>query len=129
MMSIHDVGVCSEHLCVFLNVICPLLFIEKTKEASILAPRPLQPGLYSSLPTPNLLPSPRGRLGLGAGGVQGAMVAAAMLQRQGEEERWLARQRRQRTEKEDRQGPASEFRPHTLEPGPEPHELHRDTQR
>ncbi|XP_060770965.1 genetic suppressor element 1-like isoform X2 [Neoarius graeffei] len=94
---------------------------EKTKEAMLLAPKPLQPGLYPSpggsapLPMPSLVPTPGERLGPGA----------LLLQRQGEEERWLARQRRLRADTADRQGPACSQ--HSTEP--EIHDPQTDTQR
>lgn len=94
---------------------------EKTKEAMLLAPKPLQPGLYPSpggsapLPMPSLVPTPGERLGPGA----------LLLQRQGDEERWLARQRRLRADTADRQGPACSQ--HSTEP--EIHDPQTDTQR
>lgn len=95
----------------------------KTKEAALLTPKPLQPGLYPSpgghtpLPMPSLVPTPGERLGPGT----------VLLQRQGEEERWLARQRRLRADMADRQGPASETLQHSTEL--ETHEPQTDTQR
>ena len=52
---------------------------------------------------------------LGPGGVGTALTSAMMLQRTNEEERWLARQRKLRQEKEDRQYQVSEFRQQVLE--------------
>lgn len=96
---------------------------EKTKEATLLAPKPLQHGLYPSsrgpapLPMPSLVPTPGERLGPGA----------VLLQRQGEEERWLARHRRLRVDTADRQGSGSECSKHSTEP--ETREPQTDTQR
>lgn len=96
---------------------------EKTKDTTLLAPKALQPGLYPSpggptpLPVPSLVPTPGERLGPGA----------LLLQRQGEEERWLARQRRLRADTADRQGLMSECSQHNTEP--EIQEPQTDSQR
>lgn len=50
-----------------------------------------------------------------AGTGPGALTPAMILQRNNEEERWLARQRKLRQEKEDRQYQVSEFRQQVLE--------------
>ena len=98
----------------------------------------MPPGLHSSLSqshhgVPGLV-SAHG-LYLGPGGVGAGLTAAMMLQRTNEEERWLARQRMLRQEKEDRQYQVSEFRQQVLEqhldlgrPG-EGGELRSDTHR
>ncbi|KTF91449.1 hypothetical protein cypCar_00007561 [Cyprinus carpio] len=53
---------------------------------------------------------------LGPGGAgPGSLTVATMLQRTNEEERWLARQRKLRQEKEDRQYQVSEFRQQVIE--------------
>ncbi|XP_026859040.2 genetic suppressor element 1-like isoform X1 [Electrophorus electricus] len=111
---------------------------EKTKEASALAPQPLQPGVYplvcgpapqhAPYPSPSPLLSPCGCLGPGGGAVQGSL-AATLFQRRGEEERWMARPQRLRAETEDRPGPAPEPRQHGPELGAEPREAHRNGQR
>uniref|UniRef100_A0A4W4E9R5 Genetic suppressor element-like domain-containing protein n=1 Tax=Electrophorus electricus TaxID=8005 RepID=A0A4W4E9R5_ELEEL len=110
---------------------------EKTKEASALAPQPLQPGVYplvcgpapqhAPYPSPSPLLSPCGCLGPGGGAVQGSL-AATLFQRRGEEERWMARPQRLRAETEDRPGPAPEPRQHGPELGAEPREAHRNGQ-
>ncbi|KAJ3593907.1 hypothetical protein NHX12_006240 [Muraenolepis orangiensis] len=91
---------------------------EKTKEAVLPAPKPIPPGLHPSMvPSHHALPglvSAHG-LYLGPGGVGTALSSAIMLQRTNEEERWLARQRKLRQEKEDRQYQVSEFRQQVLE--------------
>ncbi|XP_045149723.1 genetic suppressor element 1 isoform X2 [Echinops telfairi] len=79
---------------------------EKLKEVGLQAPKPmphpLHPGLLSGPSVFQTLP--------------GASAAAALLgQRANEEEKWLARQRRLRQEKEDRQSQVSEFRQQVLE--------------
>lgn len=53
---------------------------------------------------------------LGPGGAGPAsLTAATMMLRNNEEERWLARQRKLRQEKEDRQYQVSEFRQQVLD--------------
>uniref|UniRef100_A0A673HAT6 Genetic suppressor element 1-like n=1 Tax=Sinocyclocheilus rhinocerous TaxID=307959 RepID=A0A673HAT6_9TELE len=92
---------------------------DKTKEPILTTSKPIQPGLHHSLnsthhPVPSLV-SAHGMY-LGPGGVGPAsLTAATMLQRTNEEERWLARQRKLRQEKEDRQYQVSEFRQQVLE--------------
>uniref|UniRef100_A0A672PG57 Genetic suppressor element 1-like n=1 Tax=Sinocyclocheilus grahami TaxID=75366 RepID=A0A672PG57_SINGR len=92
---------------------------DKTKEPILTTAKPIQPGLHHSLnsthhPVPSLV-SAHGMY-LGPGGVGPAsLTAATMLQRTNEEERWLARQRKLRQEKEDRQYQVSEFRQQVLE--------------
>ena len=52
---------------------------------------------------------------MGPGAVGAGLSAALLAQRNNEEERWLARQRKLRQEKEDRQYQVSEFRQQVLE--------------
>ncbi|MEQ2173926.1 hypothetical protein GOODEAATRI_002678 [Goodea atripinnis] len=52
---------------------------------------------------------------MGSGAVGTGLSASMITQRANEEERWLARQRRLRQEKEDRQSQVSEFRQQVLE--------------
>ncbi|XP_072492335.1 genetic suppressor element 1 isoform X3 [Notamacropus eugenii] len=87
---------------------------EKLKEPALQTPKavqhPLHPAPTSHHPVPSLIsnhsifPLP------------GSSAATALLiQRTNEEEKWLARQRRLRQEKEDRQSQVSEFRQQVLE--------------
>lgn len=92
---------------------------DKTKEPTLPAPKPIQAGLHPSLssshhPVPTLLSAHGMYLGPGGTG-PGALTPAMILQRNNEEERWLARQRKLRQEKEDRQYQVSEFRQQVLE--------------
>ncbi|XP_051726961.1 genetic suppressor element 1 isoform X3 [Ctenopharyngodon idella] len=92
---------------------------DKTKEPILTTPKPIQPGLHHSLnsthhPVPSLVSAHGMYLGPGGAGPAG-LTAATMLQRTNEEERWLARQRKLRQEKEDRQYQVSEFRQQVLE--------------
>ncbi|XP_059362202.1 genetic suppressor element 1-like isoform X1 [Carassius carassius] len=92
---------------------------DKTKETILTTPKPIQPGLHHSLnsthhPVPSLVSAHGMYLGPGGAG-PASLTAAAMLQRTNEEERWLARQRKLRQEKEDRQYQVSEFRQQVLE--------------
>ncbi|KAL1007338.1 hypothetical protein UPYG_G00085210 [Umbra pygmaea] len=82
------------------------------QRASLPAPKPPQANHIPS-PVPGLV-STHG-LYLGPGGVGAGLTAAMMLQRTNEEERWMARQRKLRQEKEDRQYQVSEFRQQVLE--------------
>lgn len=86
-------------------------FPDKLKEPDhpgLPAPKPLslQPGLHPSMssiphPMPSLVPSHMGKHQAAApGGVHGALAAAMMTQRANDEERWLARQRRQGQERD-----------------------------
>lgn len=52
---------------------------------------------------------------MGPSGVGAGLSASMIAQRTNEEERWLARQRKLRQEKEDRQYQVSEFRQQVLE--------------
>lgn len=84
---------------------------DKTKEPALPAPKPVPPGLHSSMvqshhPIPGLYLT--GTVGAG-------LPASIVAQRANEEERWLARQRKLRQEKEDRQYQVSEFRQQVLE--------------
>ncbi|KAF7244581.1 Genetic suppressor element 1 [Varanus komodoensis] len=93
----------------------PKPVLQKSKDSSALqTPKPVQHPLHQSSashhPVPNLIsnhsifPLP------------GSSTATALLiQRTNEEEKWLARQRRLRQEKEDRQSQVSEFRQQVLE--------------
>uniref|UniRef100_G3TVR3 Gse1 coiled-coil protein n=1 Tax=Loxodonta africana TaxID=9785 RepID=G3TVR3_LOXAF len=88
---------------------------EKLKEAGLQAPKPVPHPLH---PTPAPHPGVPGLIS--SHGVfqalPGSSAAAALLiQRTNEEEKWLARQRRLRQEKEDRQSQVSEFRQQVLE--------------
>jgi len=91
---------------------------DKTKEPAPPGPKPVPPGLHPSMvqshhPIPGLIPGHG--LFLGAGAVGTALSASMLAQRANEEERWLARQRKLRQEKEDRQYQVSEFRQQVLE--------------
>uniref|UniRef100_A0A8C2HWP1 Gse1 coiled-coil protein n=1 Tax=Cyprinus carpio TaxID=7962 RepID=A0A8C2HWP1_CYPCA len=92
---------------------------DKTKEPTLTTPKPIQPGLHHSLnstnhPVPSLVSAHGMYLGPGGAG-PGSLTVATMLQRTNEEERWLARQRKLRQEKEDRQYQVSEFRQQVIE--------------
>lgn len=92
---------------------------DKTKEPALAAPKPIQPSLHPSLssahhPVPTLVSAHGMYLGPGGAG-PGALTPAMALQRANEEERWQARQRKLRQEKEDRQYQVSEFRQQVLE--------------
>lgn len=106
---------------------------ENTKDASLLVPKHVQHGMYASksdsapLSMPSLVPTSGERLGPGTAGVQAALTAAMLLQRKGEEERWLARQRSLRVETGEMKHLPSEGL--QLASEPETHELRRDTQR
>ncbi|XP_043382160.1 genetic suppressor element 1 isoform X2 [Chelonia mydas] len=87
---------------------------EKPKEATIPTPKPIQHPLHqppaSHHPVPSLISSHS------VFPLPGSSAATALLiQRTNEEEKWLARQRRLRQEKEDRQSQVSEFRQQVLE--------------
>ncbi|AWP01670.1 putative genetic suppressor element 1-like [Scophthalmus maximus] len=91
---------------------------DKTKEPALPAPKPVPPGLHSTMvqshhPIPGLV-SGHG-LYLGPGALGTGLPASMMGPRNNEEERWLARQRKLRQEKEDRQYQVSEFRQQVLE--------------
>uniref|UniRef100_G3PTY9 Gse1 coiled-coil protein n=1 Tax=Gasterosteus aculeatus TaxID=69293 RepID=G3PTY9_GASAC len=78
----------------------------------------LPPGLHSSMvqshhPIPGLIPGHS--LYMGSSAVVAGLSASMIAQRTNEEERWLARQRKLRQEKEDRQYQVSEFRQQVLE--------------
>ena len=77
-------------------------------------PKPVQHPLHPAAAPPHAAP---GRLaGHGLFSLPGSSAATALLlQRTNEEEKWLARQRRLRQEKEDRQSQVSEFRQQVLE--------------
>ncbi|XP_068117688.1 genetic suppressor element 1-like [Hyperolius riggenbachi] len=87
---------------------------EKLKEPSMQTPKPVQHSLHQPPPSHHSVPS------LISGQTlfpppNSAMAAALLAQRTQEEEKWLARQRRLRQEKEDRQYQVSEFRQQVLE--------------
>lgn len=87
---------------------------EKLKEAGLQAPKPVQHPLHPA-PTPHhTVPSLLSNHSIFS--LPGSSAATALLiQRTNEEEKWLARQRRLRQEKEDRQSQVSEFRQQVLE--------------
>ena len=82
---------------------------EKLKDAGLQVPKPVQHPLHPAAAPPHAAP---GLLaGHGLFSLPGSSAATALLlQRTNEEEKWLARQRRLRQEKEDRQSQVSEFR-------------------
>lgn len=113
----HVYMVCLLHFRLPLNQ-C-VSFPDKTKEPTLPAPKPIQAGLHPSIssshhPVPTLISAHGMYLGPGGTG-PGALTPAMILQRNNEEERWLARQRKLRQEKEDRQYQVSEFRQQVLE--------------
>lgn len=74
--------------------------------------------VQSHHPVPGLIPGHGPYLGpgaLGPGALGPGIAASMMAHRNNEEERWLARQRKLRQEKEDRQYQVSEFRQQVLE--------------
>ncbi|XP_058530615.1 genetic suppressor element 1 isoform X5 [Ochotona princeps] len=87
---------------------------EKVKEPGLQAPKPVQHPLHP-VPAPHhAVPSLISTHGIFS--LPGSSAATALLiQRTNEEEKWLARQRRLRQEKEDRQSQVSEFRQQVLE--------------
>ncbi|XP_076989333.1 genetic suppressor element 1 isoform X2 [Tamandua tetradactyla] len=87
---------------------------EKLKDSGLPAPKPVPHPLHP-VPTPHhTVPSLISNHGLFP--LPGSSAATALLiQRTNEEEKWLARQRRLRQEKEDRQSQVSEFRQQVLE--------------
>lgn len=87
---------------------------EKLKDSVLPTPKPLQHPLHpppsSHHPVPSLIPNHN------VFPLPGSSAATALLiHRTNEEEKWLARQRRLRQEKEDRQSQVSEFRQQVLE--------------
>lgn len=87
---------------------------EKLKDVGLQAPKPVQHPLHP-VPAPHhTVPSLISSHGIFS--LPGNSAATALLiQRTNEEEKWLARQRRLRQEKEDRQSQVSEFRQQVLE--------------
>lgn len=87
---------------------------EKLKDVGLQAPKPVQHPLHP-VPAPHhTVPSLISSHGIFS--LPGSSAATALLiQRTNEEEKWLARQRRLRQEKEDRQSQVSEFRQQVLE--------------
>uniref|UniRef100_A0A674J7Y7 Genetic suppressor element-like domain-containing protein n=1 Tax=Terrapene triunguis TaxID=2587831 RepID=A0A674J7Y7_9SAUR len=97
-----------------LTAVRPLPPAEKPKDTTIPTPKPVQHPLHqppaSHHPVPSLISSHS------VFPLPGSSAATALLiQRTNEEEKWLARQRRLRQEKEDRQSQVSEFRQQVLE--------------
>ncbi|NXQ28234.1 GSE1 protein, partial [Alaudala cheleensis] len=87
---------------------------DKLKDAVLPTPKPIQHPLHpppgSHHPVPSLIPNHS------VFPLPGSSAATALLiHRNNEEEKWLARQRRLRQEKEDRQSQVSEFRQQVLE--------------
>lgn len=98
------------------NPLSPFFFCspEKLKDSVLPTPKPLQHPLHpppaSHHPVPSLIPNHN------VFPLPGSSAATALLiHRTNEEEKWLARQRRLRQEKEDRQSQVSEFRQQVLE--------------
>lgn len=87
---------------------------EKLKDVGLQAPKPVQHPLHP-VPAPHhTVPSLISSHGIFS--LPGSSATTALLiQRTNEEEKWLARQRRLRQEKEDRQSQVSEFRQQVLE--------------
>lgn len=87
---------------------------EKLKEAGLQAPKPVQHPLHPAPATHHAMPGLLSNHSIFS--LPGSSAATALLiQRTNEEEKWLARQRRLRQEKEDRQSQVSEFRQQVLE--------------
>lgn len=87
---------------------------EKLKDAGLQAPKPVPHPLHPAPAPHHAVPSLLSNQGLFS--LPGSSAATALLiQRTNEEEKWLARQRRLRQEKEDRQSQVSEFRQQVLE--------------
>uniref|UniRef100_UPI000B4D3248 genetic suppressor element 1 n=1 Tax=Lonchura striata TaxID=40157 RepID=UPI000B4D3248 len=87
---------------------------DKLKDSVLPTPKPIQHPLHpppgSHHPVPSLIPNHS------VFPLAGSSAATALLiHRTNEEEKWLARQRRLRQEKEDRQSQVSEFRQQVLE--------------
>lgn len=87
---------------------------EKLKESGLQAPKPVQHPLHPVPATHHAVPGLLSNHSIFS--LPGSSAATALLiQRTNEEEKWLARQRRLRQEKEDRQSQVSEFRQQVLE--------------
>ncbi|XP_039083349.1 genetic suppressor element 1 isoform X1 [Hyaena hyaena] len=87
---------------------------EKLKEAGLQAPKPVQHPLHPTPAPHHTVPGLLSNHSIFS--LPGSSAATALLiQRTNEEEKWLARQRRLRQEKEDRQTQVSEFRQQVLE--------------
>lgn len=92
---------------------------DKTKELITPAPKPVPPVVHSAIvpshhPVPGLISGHSLYMEPTALG-PGVVPASMIIQRSSEEERWVARQRKLRQEKEDRQYQVSEFRQQVLE--------------
>lgn len=92
----------------------PFSTADKLKDSVLPTPKPIQHPLHpppgSHHPVPSLIPNHS------VFPLPGSSAATALLiHRTNEEEKWLARQRRLRQEKEDRQSQVSEFRQQVLE--------------
>ncbi|XP_064414690.1 genetic suppressor element 1 isoform X3 [Latimeria chalumnae] len=87
---------------------------DKAKEPTLSAPKPVQPTLHQPAATHHSVPSLiSSSMAFAPPG--GNLTTSMLAQRTNEEEKWLARQRRMRQEKEDRQYQVSEFRQQVLE--------------
>uniref|UniRef100_H3DR57 Gse1 coiled-coil protein b n=1 Tax=Tetraodon nigroviridis TaxID=99883 RepID=H3DR57_TETNG len=91
---------------------------DKTKELITPAPKPVPPVVHSSIvpshhPVPGLISGHS--LYMEPNAIGPGVPASMIIQRTSEEERWVARQRKLRQEKEDRQYQVSEFRQQVLE--------------
>ncbi|XP_040266662.1 genetic suppressor element 1 isoform X3 [Bufo bufo] len=87
---------------------------EKLKEQSVQTPKPVQHQMHQPPSTHHSVPSLISNHTVFPP-ANSAMAASMLAQRTQEEEKWLARQRRLRQEKEDRQYQVSEFRQQVLE--------------
>ncbi|XP_006888929.1 PREDICTED: genetic suppressor element 1 [Elephantulus edwardii] len=88
---------------------------EKLKEAGLQAPKPVPHPLHPAAAAHPGVPSLISGHGVFQALPGSSAAAALLIQRTNEEEKWLARQRRLRQEKEDRQSQVSEFRQQVLE--------------
>lgn len=91
---------------------------DKTKELITPTPKPVPPVVHSSMvpshhPVPGLISGHS--LYMEPNAIGPGVSASMIVQRTSEEERWVARQRKLRQEKEDRQYQVSEFRQQVLE--------------
>lgn len=91
---------------------------DKTKELITPVPKPVPPVVHSSIvpshhPVPGLISGHS--LYMEPNAIGPGVPASMIIQRTSEEERWVARQRKLRQEKEDRQYQVSEFRQQVLD--------------